>query len=384
MKRKWWRQRSWMWVWTTLAALGGIVVAGVALWRVPWWIDEHYIDSPALTQPVATTVTGIRTALLAVGAGGLAAIGITYTHRTLHQTREGQVTDRYTKAIGQIASERPVEQLGGIYALERIMRDSEKDHATIVEVLAAFVREHAPAPTKSVTGDEERFVPRNLRMLVTLLRMGGSKPPRRRSHVDRPSEPVQAALTVLGRRPRGRDEPFQIDLSQTYLRGANLAHVHLEKALLRGAHLEYADLTEARLEGAELEDARLEAAVFTDAFLKEAYLGGAYLVGAYLVGTHLEGADLNCAHLENAFLIGAYLQRTDLGGAHLKGANVRDALLDGASMDGAHLEETEELTVKQVVGAHPDNTTRLPEVLEKDPLVKARIADFKLLPGSGK
>ncbi|MCK8438538.1 pentapeptide repeat-containing protein [Streptomyces sp. D2-8] len=373
-----------MLVWTTLAALGGIVVAGVALWRVPWWIDAHYIDGPGLTQPVATTVTGIRTALLAVGAGGLAAIGITYTHRTLHQTREGQVTDRYTKAIGQIASERPVEQLGGIYALERIMRDSEKDHATIVEVLAAFVREHAPAPTDSVTEGEERLVRRSLRMLLAHLGTGGSKVQVRRSHIDRPSEPVQAALTVLGRRPRGRDEPFHIDLSKTYLRGANLARAHLEKALLWGAHLEYADLTDARLEGAELEDARLYAADLTDAFLMGAYLGGAYLVGAHLMGTHLEGADLNGAHLENAFLRGAQLQKTDLGGANLQGANVRDAILEGASMDGADLEGAAELTVKQVVGAHPDKTTRLPESLAKDPLVKARIADFKYLPGSGK
>ncbi|MEU1466086.1 hypothetical protein ABZ467_36775 [Streptomyces sp. NPDC005727] len=151
-----WPGKSQKWVWGTLVALAGIGAVGVALWQVPWWLDAHYL--PDITQPQATAVTGVRTALLAMGAGGLAAVGILYTHRTLHQNREGQVTDRYTKAISQIASDKPVEQLGGIYALERIMRDSAKDHATIVEVLAAFVREHATlAMTESSAQGRLRF-----------------------------------------------------------------------------------------------------------------------------------------------------------------------------------------------------------------------------------
>ncbi|GHG63087.1 hypothetical protein GCM10018779_32330 [Streptomyces griseocarneus] len=127
------------------------------MWQVPWWLDAQYLNTH-LTQPQAITVTGMRTALLGIGAGGRAAVGILYTHRTLHQNREGQVTDRYTKAISQIASDKPVEQLGGIYALERIMRDSAKDHVTIVEVLAAFVREHAPAPAEPTVANWFRFI----------------------------------------------------------------------------------------------------------------------------------------------------------------------------------------------------------------------------------
>ncbi|WP_062294251.1 hypothetical protein [Nostoc piscinale] len=35
-------------------------------------------------------------------------------------------------------------RLGAIYTLERIAKDSAKDHWTIMEVLTAFVRENAP------------------------------------------------------------------------------------------------------------------------------------------------------------------------------------------------------------------------------------------------
>ncbi|WP_333779007.1 hypothetical protein [Streptomyces sp. IBSBF 3136] len=80
-------------------------------------MDHQYLNTH-LSPAVATTVTGVRTAMVALGAGGLAVVGILYTHRTWHQAREGQVTDRYTRAISQIASDKQVEQLGGIYALD--------------------------------------------------------------------------------------------------------------------------------------------------------------------------------------------------------------------------------------------------------------------------
>ena len=59
---------------------------------------------------------------------------------------EGHLTDRFTKAIAHLGADNMAIRLGGIYALERIAKDSEKDHGPIMEVLTAFVREHAPAP----------------------------------------------------------------------------------------------------------------------------------------------------------------------------------------------------------------------------------------------
>jgi hypothetical protein len=53
------------------------------------------------------------------------------------------VTDRYTKAIEQLGSDKLDVRIGGIYALERVARDSAKDHPTVIEVLKAFIREHS-------------------------------------------------------------------------------------------------------------------------------------------------------------------------------------------------------------------------------------------------
>ena len=66
-----------------------------------------------------------------------------WQRRTHELTEQGQVTDRYTKAIEQLGSDKLDVRIGGIYALERIARDSAKDHPTVMEVLTAFIREHS-------------------------------------------------------------------------------------------------------------------------------------------------------------------------------------------------------------------------------------------------
>lgn len=54
-----------------------------------------------------------------------------------------RVTDRYTKSIEQLGSDKLDVRIGGVYALERIARDSSRDHPTVMEVLSAFIREQA-------------------------------------------------------------------------------------------------------------------------------------------------------------------------------------------------------------------------------------------------
>jgi hypothetical protein len=192
--------------------------------------------------------------------------------RTVRITEQGHITDRYTKAIeqlGKLDGDKPnIEvRLGGIYALERIALDSERDHWTIMEVLTAYVRQNAPVVSKRAEQTQ----------LSTDLENERS---------DTKAEPrtdIQAILTVLGRRERGksRERANQIlNLSRTNLEGASLDEAHLEGANMTGAHLERADLMHAHLDGANLTWACLERANLTWA--------------------HLEGANLTQAHLERA------------------------------------------------------------------------------------
>ena len=56
------------------------------------------------------------------------------------------MTERYTKAIEQLGEDKLDVRLGGIYSLERVARDSPRDHPTVMEVLTAFIRVQSHEP----------------------------------------------------------------------------------------------------------------------------------------------------------------------------------------------------------------------------------------------
>ena len=133
--------------------------------------------------------------------------------------QEGQVTERFTRAIEQLGHEEMEVRLGGIYALERLAKDSEKDHGPIMEVLTAYVREKA---TKQGEYAEK-------------------------AAVKKPTVDIQAILTVIGRRETtGNNRGNDLDLGYTHLAGAYLAEANLSRAYLRGVNLSGASLIAAK------------------------------------------------------------------------------------------------------------------------------------------
>jgi hypothetical protein len=330
-------------------ALAGVVAAlALLLGPVTQWAGGSTVRG--LTgKEKADAINGVRQTLLQAAAGTAALSVLLFTGLTFLLNRRGQVTDRYAKAIGLLASEKIDERVGGVYSLEHVMLESERDHDTVVQVLAAFVREHAPIKAKArdtVASESGRW-----------MHPPTGTPHGRKPGLIEPSADVQAALTVLGRRPR-RDETPRLDLRRTDLRGADLFNARLEGADLTGAHLGRARLARAHLEAAYLTSARLERADLSIAHLRHAYLGGAHLDGAYLGGAHLQGADLSDAYLRRTFLGGAHLEGARLDRAHLEGAH-----LDRAHLKGAHLLEVEGLTRAQISDALTDAQTRLPHYL---------------------
>jgi hypothetical protein len=202
-----------------------------------------------------------RATLLQALAGGILLLGAYLTWRQLGVTREGQITDRYTKAVDQLGHAELDVRLGGIYALERIARDSPADRATIGEVLTAFVRGHAPWP------------PRLPGQYVA------AEPIHEVPELQVRAPDVYASLTVLGRGGFARLEgqADRLDLHAVDLRHADLHFAHLERADLMDAHLEGANLMRAYLEAAHLRIAHLEQATLNHAHLERANLMGAHL-----------------------------------------------------------------------------------------------------------
>ena len=275
--------------------LGGIAAVGLApaaarVVLVPAGDRLAHHDVSSARQPLLRTARdAARGRVLTLGAGLLATGAVLFTARKFVLSRNGQVTDRYAKAIEQLGSEKLDVRIGGICALERIARDSPADHPAVMEMLAAFIRErsHGQWPPPDPGG-------------------------RARERSLRPD--VQAALTVVGRRLTERDIG-PVDLARADLTGANLGGARLTGANLGGSYLTGAELTEAGLAHAVLARADLRAAKLVRADLTGANLGGARLTGANLTGANLTGADLADADLAGADLARADLTRAELTGA---------------------------------------------------------------------
>ncbi|MEU7117244.1 pentapeptide repeat-containing protein [Streptomyces zaomyceticus] len=336
------------------------------------WIPHQLADPEAKQLKPAERLTHLNTVRGTVlqTAAGLAVLGgLVYTGRGYVLSRQSQVTDRYAGAVSQLSSDNLDARLGGVFALQRLARDSRHDVASISQVLSSFVVRRCPIAELAPGGQ-----------------VWGSERPSRTSQPPRSDPDVHAALTVLGslgRRTRvelsGSDlRGAELDglvfeggeIIRSLLRGADLRRSILREAELddtdlRGARLERADLTAARLPRADLRGAEMKGAAFNNcllssARLEEAWASSVSLRGADLFAARLDGARLDGADLRNATLIDARLGRADLTGADLSGADLYGADLSGTILVAADLRLARSLTPEQLRSAVLGQRTRLP------------------------
>ncbi len=235
-----------------LVALG-MLLAALAFWRLPEWQAEAARRHRRGGDKSHFELENEARRTLAEALGGLfLVVDLAFTWAQLDQsraeqretatlTREGQITGRFTAAVGQLGDTKLRVRLGGIYALERIARDSKDDAPAVLEVLTAYVREIAPRP------------------------LPGTPTPATAGPVPGASLPadVQGVLTVI-ERERWADQWLPettgwiplglpcLDLSRTDLRGARIHGTNLARMCLRDADLRDARLWDEAEGGASL------------------------------------------------------------------------------------------------------------------------------------
>jgi len=316
------------WVLSASIVVLGVVVLGIVA-LVLWIVPKRQVAG--VTQDAAARFDKENEArkTLATILGGLAIVITFYsTLATLHTTEEGQITDRYTKAIEELGAEatdgpKLEVRLGGIYALDRIARDSPRDRQTVDEVLSAYLRRNAAVKPPSEASQQ---------------RAGDQ------SRVD-----YQAIVRILGSRGERK--------AGTDNKPINLAGVDLAGVSFAGGNYENADFEGARLANADFRKVALSGAVLFDADLRGSDLGGADLAGADLRGSRLDDAKLAGAILRNAHLERASFLRARLAGTDFLGANLEDAHFEGVDLFDAH-----GLCTEQIGHINRNSLTRLPEL----------------------
>lgn len=297
-----------VWVISGLIVLIGIFLL---LWFLPkWQIKKTGI---VRVEDQFSAENEARKTLAQIFGGAAIIIGLIFSWQTIESQRktlelqrddlniakEQQITERFTRAIEQLGSEKLEVRLGGIYSLERIAKDSPELHWTIMEVLTTYVTERSPLQSKSIYKNKTHTKD----SVIT--------------------SDIQAALTVISRRKSEQDgEDHFFKLSQTNLKEANLVDTKLQNADLFNVNLAEAQLQKAKLKEAYLVDADLSGANLSGTDLKGAYLQKADLEGAWLIET-----ELNRAKLYDANLTRSYLLHADFECAYLENANLTEAKL---------------------------------------------------------
>jgi hypothetical protein len=205
------------------------------------------------------------------------------------RARQGQITDRYTAAVDQLGHADRNVRLGGIYALARIMDESQDDQPTIVEVLMAYVRDQARTPDRHgrECGDPGY----------------GYDDAKSEEGLDHPWADVQAALTVMGRRNPALDkDKVNPNLSRTCLIGADLTNAQLVGVDLTFTDLTYADLTGAHLDGAKMAATSMGNATLIRTTLTKATITNAEMDNMELDGANFDKATLHCVNLTDTIL----------------------------------------------------------------------------------
>jgi uncharacterized protein YjbI with pentapeptide repeats/flavodoxin len=261
-----------------------------------------------------------------------------------------EIPEDFYQALGQLGNDKPEARLGAIYTLEQIAKDSPSKQWTIMETLAAFIRENTPfMRNEEDLDDDEELGQEELILLPT---------------------DIQAALTVIGRRDITKEPANKkldlrnVDITGADLTGANFqntdftgsclqgclftqanlqavdfSEVDMQYAVLYEANLIEALFYEANLQSAVLPKANLSKAVFYQANLHLATLYDANLTEAVFYQANLEGANLSDADLKLANLEGCNISQANLIGANLAGANLIGANLENASLSTACLTE---------------------------------------------
>ena len=261
------------------------------------------------------------------------------TKEQLRITEQGQITERFTKAIEQLGDEKITVKLGGIYALERISNESEKDYWPIMDILADFVRQESAEVDVAafeglITQKEAATQKEEIEKLEKVINDWVFKNTNKAD--------VLAAMKVMGRgKQKLRPEEDQHDVKGLDLKGVKIVGLDLTKLDYANAVANNAYFIEAKLESANFKSTDLSHTNFFNANLLRANLSEANLDGANLGGAKLRAANLEGADLEGANLVKANLRGANLRGANLRGANLELVVVERKDWFGylAQLEE---------------------------------------------
>lgn len=287
--------------------------------------------------------------------------------------RETHYTTLFSKSIEQLGATKEVKtaaagsaevlsrtepnlevRLGAIYALERIAHDSKRDYWPIIETLCAYVRENTEDALAPVAHEKHAAWEARLPDI----------------RVD-----VQAALTVLGRRPVERlayeyeqarkadreEDAFRLDLRGANLQKADLSHGAFGRAIFDDCSIQAAKIDSTQFHRASFHNAKLSG-IFFDSEFPKCVFKGAQFSQATFIACDLAEASFTSAKFHEAQMAHVYLKNADFidaaGSLSFQLSDLSEANFTGARMRKWRFEQctltSAKFTDAEIDGSYPD------------------------------
>lgn len=323
-----------------LIRFAGIGLVGLVLLSITIWVPIKQASGLPKAERIQAE-TAARDVLIKGLGGSLVFItafigweNLKSTQKSISVAEEKQITERFSKAVEMIGNEHSIHlRLGGIYALERIAKDSERDQQQVMEILAAFVRVQT---SSSIEQDSSR--PYHYKSLDTLRDEQWEQEQDYYQYLDDPDDcemfiladhtytrspsiDIQAAVSVIGRRVKTAEESKGnvIDMSQATLKDivfsgnydqVNFYGTHFispifrENTSFRGADLSETFIENLRADNVSMAEATFKKSVIIASRLSKINLNDAcFSEVEFSGGTVLEQCDFSRASL-NSLKIG--------------------------------------------------------------------------------
>ncbi|SIS68120.1 pentapeptide repeat-containing protein [Phaeovulum vinaykumarii] len=314
-------------------------------------------------------------------------------HRQFDLQKDGQITDRISKAVEQLGAEKTVKRrrkktaleitepnievrIGALLSLERIAQDSVRndagrDHVRVMEILCAYIRHNAPASGAKATMQKTYgiFSPTRADLRPSTDPDTEGPEPFQQSFPP-PRADVQLALEVLGRRspeqrrhearwgpqadpeadwifdhpprPPATDDPPAMEEYRDKLRAwrdrtraykgyrLDLRETNLRRANLSGLNFSGARMNGARMDWVKCHGSRLNCSQLSKAQMQHASVHHAELAGADFSDAYLDRAVIQDNRLD-----GAIFFHTQITMARFARTSIVDVNLISADLNGS-------------------------------------------------
>ncbi len=288
--------------------------------------------------------------LLATVTGAPFVIWRTWIAQKQSYTAEqGHMTDRITKAVEQLGTEKTVWEdgvqqsvpnlevrLGAIYALERIAQDSLRDHIPVMEILCAYLRNNTPS-NEAVSVDTK-----------TTSGLGLAKIDQQLFSIPTARQDIQSIVTVIGRR-----KPSRISYEQDGSRNQVKSRYNLDLRACNLQNLDFRSLDfsndlfiDSALDCSDFSSCKLVCSSFNRASLTRSKFTNCELNGSFFKNPNVFETDFSNSDLSEAFFNGKGFNSASFDGADLtKSVAVRTRFIncafDYSKLRHAHFTHTE-------------------------------------------